>query len=179
MDVPTRFEFEYMKIQDQRTALNQYILSYFNGGILYSSALLVAFIGFGKASGVVGAGHPFLFVVGGVISVAVLFMTLLLISAYERSMVSLYPRIVTLELILNYYFFRQYLQGEGEVYRTFVEDCDKFPRVDPEKLWESVRERSESLPYNWNRTTVQLRTFVICVLLVIYVTVASLMVWVS
>ena len=174
-----RFEFEYMKIHDQRTALSQYISNYFNGGILYSSALLVALIGFGKASGVVGASHPLLFVVGGIISMGVLLMTILLISSYERAMISLYPRIVTLELLLNYHFFRQYLINQGGVYKAFVEDCDKLPPMDSDELWKSVRKRGESLQYDWKRTTMQLRMFVIYALLAMYVIVVGLMVWSS
>jgi hypothetical protein len=179
MDEVGRIEFEYMKIHDQRTALSQYISNYFNGGILYSSAILVAFIGFGKTSGVAGATHPLLFVVGGIISISVLFMTILLISSYERAMVSLYPRIVAIELLLNYHFFRHYLLNQGGVYKSFVDDCNKLPQTDATEVWESVRKRGESLQYDWKRTTIQLRMFVIYALLVMYIVVVGLMVWAS
>lgn len=58
----------------------------------------------------------------------------------DRGVVSLYPRIIFLELTLGYDFYRDYLRRRprGETERSFIERCEGIDAKDPGELWNQI-----------------------------------------
>ncbi len=58
----------------------------------------------------------------------------------DRGVVSLYPRIIFLELMLGYDFYRDYLRRRhrGDTERSFIERCEGIHANNPAELWDQV-----------------------------------------
>ena len=58
----------------------------------------------------------------------------------DRGVVGLYPRIIFLELILDYDFYRDYLRrrDRGETERSFIERCESINAAKTADLWDQV-----------------------------------------
>lgn len=58
----------------------------------------------------------------------------------DRGVVSLYPRIVYLELLLGYDFYRDYLRRRprGDTERAFIEKCEQLDASAPAELWNQI-----------------------------------------
>ncbi len=58
----------------------------------------------------------------------------------DRDVVGLYPRIIYLELILDYDFYRDFLRRRrrGETERAFIEKCEQITAETTTELWRGV-----------------------------------------
>ena len=59
---------------------------------------------------------------------------------FDRGVVLLYPRIVYLELLLGYDFYRDYLRRRprGDTERAFIESCEQVEAATPADLWSQI-----------------------------------------
>ena len=58
----------------------------------------------------------------------------------DRDVVRLYPRIVFLELLMGYDYYRDYLRSRprGDTERSFIEKCEQIEAATAAELWEQV-----------------------------------------
>jgi hypothetical protein len=58
----------------------------------------------------------------------------------DRAVVSLYPRIIFLELQLGYDFYRDYLRSRpnGDTERSFIEKCEQLHARSTAELWDQI-----------------------------------------
>lgn len=58
----------------------------------------------------------------------------------DRGVVSLYPRIIFLELVLGYDFYRDYLRRRprGDTERSFIEKCEGIVAASESDLWQQI-----------------------------------------
>ena len=58
----------------------------------------------------------------------------------DRGVVALYPRIVFLELVLDYDFYRDYLRNRprGDTERSFIEKCERIVAPTIADLWDQI-----------------------------------------
>jgi hypothetical protein len=58
----------------------------------------------------------------------------------DREVVRLYPRIIFLELVLGFDFYRDYLRRRprGETERSFIEKCEAIVAASDAELWQQV-----------------------------------------
>ena len=68
---------------------------------------------------------------GALVSSLIVFLVYRYTHSLDRSLVALYPRIVTLELLLDYRFYRSYLRACGELEKRFI---DKVESLEPTQL---------------------------------------------
>ncbi|MDA1001681.1 MAG: hypothetical protein O2807_14335 [bacterium] len=112
------YHFEYVAIHDQRIALiRSYTVWYFIG-LPTSIGVFSFFIYFGLS-----IGNIQLIALGGIISSLISWVTYSISVSVDRDVVGLYPRIIFLEILLGYDFYREYLRRSprGETERSFVE----------------------------------------------------------
>jgi hypothetical protein len=83
--------------------------------------------------------RPILFAAALVASLIVWFAYRVILTI-DRDVVRLYPRIVFLELMLGYDFYRDYLRRSprGETERSFVERCEAIRASDTDDLWQQM-----------------------------------------
>ncbi|MDP6788543.1 MAG: hypothetical protein QGI13_15600, partial [Rhodospirillales bacterium] len=105
LELGPNHHFEYIAIHDQRIALiRSYTVWYFIG-LPTSIAVFSFFIYFGLT-----IGNIPLIALGGIISSLISWVTYSISLAVDREVVGLYPRIVFLEILLGYDFYREYLR---------------------------------------------------------------------
>ena len=58
----------------------------------------------------------------------------------DRDVVALYPRVVFLELVLGYDFYRDFLRRRprGDTERSFIEKCEQIDAKDTLELWREI-----------------------------------------
>jgi hypothetical protein len=77
----------------------------------------------------------------------VLFVRLYTLWFVDRAIVGLYPRIVALELILGYYFYRNYLRNLGPTEGEFVRTCERIKAKNTNDLWNMVQSNFHPLAF--------------------------------
>lgn len=126
---------EYEAIHDQRIALiRSYNMWYAFGFVIsYSSYWLLLYLSLSVSS------LP-LMIAGGVTASCMVWFAYRAVLNIDRSVVSLYPRIVFLELILEYDFYRDYLRRRprGDTERSFIEKCEQIDAETTTDLWNEV-----------------------------------------
>ena len=134
------YQFEYLNIQNQRIALVRIV------HLWYQIALPASITFFGLI--VRNQTNISLIWVGGIVAVAFIWFVRFFSTRHlDRAIVNLYPRIIALELILDYYFFRNYLRGLGDKEDGIVEKCESIKTDDISELWKKVRKEFESYKF--------------------------------
>jgi hypothetical protein len=66
----------------------------------------------------------------------------------DRAVVSLYPRIIFLELSLGYDFYRDYLSSRpsGDTERSFIEKCEQLHADSTTELWDQILFKDKDFP---------------------------------
>ena len=128
-------EMEYRVIQDQRLAtIRSYNVWYAFGHVIaHGYFWLMLFLSLDLSS------KPLLFAAAFAASLIVWFAYRVVL-IIDRGVVGLYPRIVYLELVLGYDFYRDYLRRRprGDTERSFIEKCEQMAAANPAELWEQI-----------------------------------------
>jgi hypothetical protein len=79
-------------------------------------------------------------VAAGVIGTAIVWFAYQVVINIDRGVVALYPRIVFLELVLGYDFYRDYLRRRprGGTERSFIEKCEQISAETTDELWPEI-----------------------------------------
>ena len=128
-------EFEYTVIHDQRVAtIRSYNIWYAFGHVVaHGYFWLMLFLSLDLAS------RPLL-IAGALAASVIVWFAYRVVLTIDRGVVSLYPRIVFLELSLGYDFYRDYLRSRpnGDTERSFIEKCEQFHTESKTELWEHI-----------------------------------------
>jgi hypothetical protein len=134
-DTPLAYETEYKVIHDQRRAtIRSYNMWYaFGHAVAHGYFWLMLFLSLDLAS------KPLLLAAALVASLIVWF-AFRAVTMIDRAVVSLYPRIIFLELSLGYNFYRDYLgsRPNGDTERSFIEKCEQLHAQSTEELWDQI-----------------------------------------
>jgi len=136
------YHFEYTCLHNQRMSLVRIIHLWYGASIPTSAVVFYKIFTSG-------------FFIGGKIffvplfAIAVLVAGLLICRQIDQGIIRLYPRIITLELMLDFYFFRNYLKGlpklqgkETDKGFIFVRQCESSQNLkNKKKLWEEVQSK--------------------------------------
>lgn len=130
------YHFEYLAIHDQRLALIRNYTNWYILGLAISMAIFWVFMWVALTS----ANLPLL-IFGGVVASFFVWMSHAVSTTIDRSVVALYPRIIFLELVLDYQFYRDYLKQRpgGETERRFIDKCEAIQSATTDELWEQIR----------------------------------------
>jgi hypothetical protein len=128
-------ETEYKAIHDQRLALiRSYNLWYALGhAAAHSYFWLVLFLSLRISS------QPLMIAAALTASLIVLFAYRVVLTI-DRGVVALYPRIVFLEILSGYDFYRDYLRNRprGDTERSFIETAERIQAPDTADLWQQI-----------------------------------------
>jgi len=126
---------EYAEIHDQRMALIRSYNMWFAIGcaVAFGSYWLIL-----NLSLTIGS-RPML-IAGTIVASAIMVFAYRAVLSIDREVVGYYPRIVYLELMLGYDFYRDYLRRRprGNSERSFVEKCEHIRFETPEQLWAEI-----------------------------------------
>jgi len=132
---PSAYETEYKVIHDQRRAtIRSYNMWYgFGHAVAHGYFWLMLFLSLDLASKPLLIGAAF----AGSMIVWFAFKAVMTI---DRDVVSLYPRIIFLELSLGYNFYRDYLRSRpnGDTERSFIEKCEQLDAQSAAELWDQI-----------------------------------------
>lgn len=129
------YESEYKAIHDQRVAL---IRSY---NMWYAFGFVVAFSSYWILLSLsLSVSSLPLMIAGGVTASCMVWFTYRVVLNIDRAVVALYPRIVFLELLLEYDFYRDYLRRRprGNTERSFIEKCEQIDAETTAELWHEI-----------------------------------------
>ncbi len=128
-------DIEYKVIHDQRLAL---IRSY-NIWYAFGHTVAHAYFWLMMALSLTLASRPLMIAAAITASLIVLFAYRAVLTS-DRSVVALYPRIIFLELILGFDFYRDYLRRRhrGDTERSFIERCESIHAENNADLWDQV-----------------------------------------
>ena len=128
-------DIEYKVIHDQRLAL---IRSY-NIWYTFGHTVAHAYFWLMMALSLTLASRPLMIAAAITASLIVLFAYRAVLTS-DRSVVALYPRIIFLELILGFDFYRDYLRRRhrGDTERSFIERCESIHPENNADLWDQV-----------------------------------------
>lgn len=131
----TVLETEYKTMHDQRVSLiRTYNLWYaFGIAVSLTSFWVLVMLSLSVAS------LP-LMMAGGVVASLVAVFAYRVVLTIDRDVVGLYPRIVFLELVLGYDFYRDFLRRRprGDTERSFIERCEQIDAKTTVDLWREV-----------------------------------------
>lgn len=129
------YHFEYIAVHDQRRQLIRNYTNWYIIGLAISMALFWVFLWVGLTS----ANLPLL-IFGGIVSTFFVFMSHGVAKSIDDSVVALYPRIIFLEIVLDFQFYRDYLRRRprGESERRFIEKCEAMVATTTDELWEKI-----------------------------------------
>jgi hypothetical protein len=129
------YEGEYAAIQTQRIALIRQYNMWYAIGFATSMAVfwLLIFMS-------LSVSNLPLMVSAGVIASCIIWFAYRVVLSIDRGVVALYPRIVCLELILDYDFYRDYLRRRprGDTERSYIEKCEQIIADTTVELWREV-----------------------------------------
>ncbi len=126
---------EYAEIHDQRMAL---IRSY---NLWYAIGCAVAFGLFWLILNLsITVGSRPIMTAGAVVASIVMWFAYRAVLSIDREVVALYPRIIYLEFVLGYDFYRDYLRRRprGNSERSFIERCEQIKAENPQQLWDQI-----------------------------------------
>ena len=128
-------ETEYKVLHDQRLAvIRSYNVWYAFGHVVaHGYFWLLLFLSLDLSS------KPLLFA-AAVTSSFIVWFAYRVILTIDRDVVRLYPRIVFLELLMGYDYYRDYLRRRprGETERSFIEKCEQIETASAAELWEQI-----------------------------------------
>ena len=126
---------EYKAIHDQRLALiRSYNMWYaFGHGIAHAYFWLMLALSLRISS------QPLMIAAAGAASLIVWFAYHVVLTI-DRGVVALYPRIVFLEIISGYDFYRDYLRNRprGDTERSFIETAERIQASSQADLWQQI-----------------------------------------
>lgn len=126
---------EYKEVHEQRMALIRSYNMWFAIGcaIAFSSYWLILNLSLTMSS------RPTL-IAGALVASAIMGFSYRAVLSIDREVVALYPRIIYLELLLGYDFYRDYLRRRprGNSERSYVERCEQIEATEPQQLWNKV-----------------------------------------
>jgi hypothetical protein len=135
LNVPGKYDIEYMVIHDQRLALiRSYNIWYaFGHGVAHSYFWLLLTLSLTLSS------QP-LMIATAITASLIVWFAYRVVLHIDRSVVALYPRIIFLELVMGFDFYRDYLRRRhrGDTERSFIERCESLQQVDAAELWDQV-----------------------------------------
>lgn len=126
---------EYAEVHAQRLAL---IRSY---NMWFAVGCLVAFGSFWLILNLsLAIGSRPMIVAGAVVASAIMWFAYRAVLSIDREVVGHYPRIVYLEIVLGYDFYRDYLRRRprGNSERSFIEKCEHIKAETPVALWQEI-----------------------------------------
>ncbi len=126
---------EYAEVHEQRMAL---IRSY---NMWYAIGCVIAFGSFWLMLNLslTIASRPMM-IASAFVGSAIIWFTYRAVLSIDREVVCLYPRIVYLEIVLGYDFYRDYLRRRprGNSERSFVEKSEQLSTDNPDQLWDQI-----------------------------------------
>jgi len=131
------FGVEYNNLHAQRIALVNIIHSWYKLGFGGSAAMF----GFFLTSSLLGEKN-LLLIIGTLFSMVVVSFGLWMALRVDRAIVRMYPRIVCLEILLNYQFYRTYFKQQGSKYpeHRFIVQAENIDKSDEEQLWAKIQD---------------------------------------
>ncbi|MGQ0486169.1 MAG: hypothetical protein ACT4SY_12560 [Hyphomicrobiales bacterium] len=128
-------ETEYRVIHDQRLA----VIRSYNIWYAFGHVVAHAYFWFFLMLSLNLSSRPMLFATGFTASVIILFAYRVVLTI-DRGVVILYPRIIFLELVLGYDFYRDYLRRRprGDTERSFIEKCEAISATSEADLWQQI-----------------------------------------
>lgn len=134
-DSEPAYHCEYLAIHDQRIALIRNYTVWYMVGLGVSMAVFWVFMWVALTS----VNLPLL-IFGGLVASAFVWMSHIVSATIDNSVIALYPRIVFLELVLDYQFYRDFLRRRpgGETERRFIERCEAVEAATTEELWTKI-----------------------------------------
>lgn len=128
-------ETEYRAIHNQRLALiRSYNLWYaFGHAVAHAYFWLMLIISLQISS------QP-LMIAAGLTASLIIWFAYRVVLTIDRGVVALYPRIVFLEIISDYDFYRDYLRNRprGDTERSFIETSERIEASSPADLWQQI-----------------------------------------
>ena len=126
---------EYVVIQQQR---REYIRLY---NFWYAFGQILAHVSFWlllTTSLTIGSAP--VMIASAIVATLVVWFSYRMVLGMDRSVVALYPRIIFLELLLGYDFYRSYLRQRprGNTERSFVETCEQIANTDHVQSWAGI-----------------------------------------
>lgn len=133
---PTEFHVtEYREIHEQRMALIRSYNIWFAIGcaVAFGSFWLITYLSLTMAS------RPTL-IAGALVASAIMGFSYRAVLSIDREVVALYPRVIFIELLLGYDFYRDYLRRRprGNSERSYVEQCEQIEAESVDQLWNSI-----------------------------------------
>lgn len=132
---PPQYQFEYLAIHEQRASLIRNYTTWYIVGLAVSMAVFWVFMWVALTS----VNLPLL-IFGGAVASFVVWISHSVSVAIDQGVIALYPRIIFLEIVLDYHFYRDYLrrrQGGGSEQR-FIEKCEAVEAETTDELWERI-----------------------------------------
>lgn len=126
---------EYKAIHDQRLAL---IRSY-NLWYAFAHGMAHAYFWLMLALSLRVSSQP-LMISAAVTASLIVWFAYRVVLTIDRGVVALYPRIVFLEIILGYDFYRDYLRNRprGDTERSFIETAERVEASNEAELWQQI-----------------------------------------
>ena len=128
-------EAEYQVIHDQRLAvIRSYNMWYAFGHVVaHGYFWLMLLLSLDLAS------RPML-IAAALAASLIIWFAYRVVLTIDRGVVGLYPRVIFLELILGYDFYRDYLRSRprGDTERSFIEKCEQLHSETSAHLWEQI-----------------------------------------
>ena len=129
------YHFEYLAIHDQRLALIRNYTNWYITGIASSMAVFWVFMWVALTS----VNLPLL-VFGGMVASFFVWVSHSVSVSIDQGVVALYPRIIFLEIVLDYHFYRDYLKRRpgGETERRFIQKCEAIQSTTTDEMWNQI-----------------------------------------
>lgn len=160
---------EYAEIHEQRLALIRSYNMWFAIGcaVAFGSYWLIL-----NLSLTIGS-RPML-IAGTVVASVIMWFAYRAVLSIDREVVGHYPRIIFLELMLGYDFYRDYLRRRprGNSERSFVEKCEHIKFESAEQLWQEIYSHfnQKDFPAGRRLSTHFKRTTILSVVLFVLIT---------
>lgn len=130
-----QYHYEYLAIHDQRRALIRNYTNWYIIGLTISMAVFWVFMWVALTS----VNLPLL-IFGGVVASFLVWMSHVVSCSIDDGVVALFPRIIFLEILLDYQFYREYLKRRrrGETERRFISKCEAIEITTTDDLWAQI-----------------------------------------
>jgi hypothetical protein len=125
---------EYSSLHNQRISLVAMMHLWYQIGVPTSLVIFIGFLSIALAPNNSHILKIILLALAPLLSCGLLLFVDRYARYLDRSILKLYPRILALEIFLDYRFFRHYLQKRGEQEERFVKKCEEFPCHDLQNL---------------------------------------------
>lgn len=130
---PNLFHFEYTNIHNHRLALLKRLDTWHQICIPASFVVFGFFYQLGASR-----ESAILLISAAILSSIIILMMILYARRIDRKIIESYPRILTIEILLGYHFYRDYLGNLGERESEFVRRCQEITYTCPDQLHEAV-----------------------------------------